>query len=76
LVSMLVENRGGNVGGNSSIRNKGNANSSRSIKKKSRLASNEKEGSKKRLSDFINNSLLLSSQLPEFNSVGQENSNG
>ncbi|WHX64856.1 hypothetical protein QNH26_14085 [Peribacillus frigoritolerans] len=76
LVSILVENRGGNVGGNSSIRNKGNATSSRSIKKKSRLASNEKEGSKKRLSDFINNSLLLSSQLPEFNSVGQENSNG
>lgn len=76
LVSILVENRGGNVGGNSSIRNKGNANSSRSIKKKSRLASNEMEGSKKRLSDFINNSLLLSSQLPEFNSVGQENSNG
>lgn len=76
LVSILVENRGGNVGGNSSIRNKGNANSSRSIKKKSRLASNEKEGSKKRISDFINNSLLLSSQLPEFNSVGQENSNG
>ncbi|MGG0409924.1 hypothetical protein [Peribacillus simplex] len=76
LVSILVENRGGNVGGNSSIRNKGNANSSRRIKKKSRLASNEMEGSKKRISDFINNSLLLSSQLPEFNSVGQENSNG
>ncbi|MFJ7364216.1 hypothetical protein ACIQWQ_08870 [Peribacillus frigoritolerans] len=75
LVSTLVEDKGGNVGGNSSIRNKGNANSSRSIKKKSRLASNEVEGSKKKISDFINNSLLSSSQLPEFNSVGQGNSN-
>ncbi|MEF2098000.1 hypothetical protein V3595_25690 [Bacillus sp. CFBP9009] len=72
LVSILVEDRGGNVRGNSSIRN---AKSSRSMKKKSRLESNEMEGSKKRISDFINNSLLLSSQLPEFDSLGQGKSN-
>lgn len=75
LVSTLVEDRGGNVRGNSSVSNKRNANSSRSMKKKSRLESNEMEGRKKRLSDFINNSLLLSSQLPEFDSLGQGNSN-
>ncbi|WP_342601770.1 hypothetical protein [Peribacillus sp. FSL E2-0159] len=75
LVSTLVEDRGGNVRGNSSVSNKRNAFSSRSKKKKSSRESNEMEGRKKRLSDFINNSLLLSSQLPEFDSLGQGNSN-
>ncbi|MDP1419164.1 hypothetical protein Q8G35_12155 [Peribacillus simplex] len=72
LVSTLVEDRGGNVKGNSSFRNKRNA--SRSKKMKSSWESNEMEGRKKRISDFINNSLLLSSQLPEFDSHGQGNS--
>ncbi|MDM5359151.1 hypothetical protein [Peribacillus sp. ACCC06369] len=76
LVYTLVEDREGTVKGNSSLRNKRNANSSRSMKKKSRLESNEMEGSKKRISDFINNSLLLSAQLPGFDSIGQGNSNG
>ncbi|MFE4707381.1 hypothetical protein [Peribacillus simplex] len=72
LISTLVEDRGGNVRGNS---NKRNAFSSRSKKKKSSWESNEMEGRKKRVSDFINNSLLLSSQLPEIDSLGQGNSN-
>ncbi|WHY54558.1 hypothetical protein [Peribacillus simplex] len=74
LVSTLVEDRGGLVRGNSSVSNKRNA-SSRSKKKKSSWESNEIEGRKKRISDFINNSLLLSSQLPELDSSGQGNSN-
>ncbi|PJN89702.1 hypothetical protein [Bacillus sp. mrc49] len=40
-------------------------------KKKSRSSSSEKEGSKKRISDFITESLLLSAKLPEGN--GQNN---
>ncbi|KWW22556.1 hypothetical protein AS888_12035 [Peribacillus simplex] len=40
-------------------------------KKKSRSSSAEKEGSKKRISDFITESLLLSAKLPEGN--GQNN---
>ncbi|MGE1103268.1 hypothetical protein [Peribacillus simplex] len=75
MVSTLVEDRGGNVRGNSSVRNKRNAFSSGSKKKKSSWDSNEMDGRKKRISDFINNSLLSSSQLPEFDSLGQGNSN-
>ncbi|MBT2648699.1 hypothetical protein J7E52_18675 [Bacillus sp. ISL-34] len=75
LLSTLVDDRGGNVRGNSSDRNKRNAISSRSKKKKSSWDSNEKEGSKKRISNFINDSLLISSQLPEFDSFRQGNSN-
>ncbi|SIR77833.1 hypothetical protein SAMN05878482_105465 [Peribacillus simplex] len=74
LVSTLVEDRGVLVRGNSSASNKRNA-SSRSKKKKSSWESNEIEARKKRVSDFINNSLLLSSQLPEVDSLGQGNSN-
>ncbi|MFD9627073.1 hypothetical protein [Peribacillus muralis] len=42
-------------------------------KKKSRGSSTEKEGNKKRILDFIHDSLLLSAQLPEVN--GQRNTN-
>ncbi|MGE1166386.1 hypothetical protein ACQJ0Y_24810 [Peribacillus simplex] len=72
----LLMDRGGNVRGNSSFRNKRNAYSSRKKLKKSSWESNEIEGSKKRLADFMNESLLLSAQLPKFDSFGQGNSNG
>ncbi|TKH10495.1 hypothetical protein FC678_14560 [Peribacillus simplex] len=75
LISTLVEDRGGNVRGNSTIRNKRNAFSSRSKKQKSSWDSIEMEGSKKRISNFLNDSLLISSQLPEFDSFRQGNSN-
>ncbi|MFS0764339.1 hypothetical protein [Peribacillus phoenicis] len=74
LLSTLDDDRGGNVRGNSSDRNKRNAFSSRSKKKKSNWDSIEMEGSKKRISNFLNDSLLISSQL-EFNSFRQGNSN-
>ncbi|MFD6209590.1 MULTISPECIES: hypothetical protein [unclassified Peribacillus] len=64
LLSTLERN--GNLRSNTSSRGK---------KRKSRWQSNEKEGSRKRISDFINDSLLLSAQLPEFKSFGQGNSN-
>lgn len=72
----LLMDRDGNVRGNSSFRNKRNAYSSRKKLKKSSWESNEIEGSKKRLADFMNESLLLSAQLPKFDSFGQGNSNG
>ncbi|MFF2457147.1 hypothetical protein [Peribacillus simplex] len=75
LVSRLVEDRGGNVRGKSSVSNKRTSSSSLSKKKKSSWESNEMEGRKKRLVDIINNSLLLSSQLPGFDLHGQGNSN-
>ncbi|MET1179258.1 hypothetical protein ABG775_15085 [Peribacillus simplex] len=73
LISTLVEDRGGNVRGKSAVSNK--RTSSLSKKKKSSWESNEMEGRKKRLADIINNSLLLSSQLPGFDLHGQGNSN-
>ncbi|MGE7759982.1 hypothetical protein [Peribacillus sp. NPDC097895] len=58
--------------GNGNIRSN---NSSSGKKRKSRWQSNEKEGTKKRISEFLNDSLLLSARLPEFKSFGQGNSN-
>ncbi|MGG4268155.1 hypothetical protein [Peribacillus simplex] len=75
LEELLLEDRDGNVRGNSSLRDKRDAYSLRNKIRKSRLGSNELEGSKKRLADFMNESLLLSAQLPKFDSFGQGNSN-
>ncbi|MBO1000445.1 hypothetical protein IOC57_22230 [Bacillus sp. SD075] len=75
MVSTLVEDRGGNVRGDSPVRNKRNAFSSASKKKKSSWGFKEMDGRKKKISDFINNSLLLSSQLPEVDPLEQGNSN-
>ncbi|MGE6376243.1 hypothetical protein [Peribacillus muralis] len=52
---------------------KSGGSSSRGAKKKSRGRSTEKEGSKKRVSDFINESLLLSAKLSDGD--GQRNTN-